>query len=184
MPHLFGPLGAVVTERIREESNWSARFDGVSNNFLARAKLSPPEALRRMYPYAFGWAPDQIKPWESPYQIAWGKTAPMEIVPQAFGYTLGRMGLGTLIIRGRELQLEFTAQQFESWNALRSSGAERSSQSGCAWAWAAISSRMADVGVCGCHCQRRVALAWSSTIHGMSKGRGVVSAATACFPKR
>ena len=45
---------------------------------------------------------------------------------------------------------------------------QRSSQSGCRWAWSAISSKMLGAVRWGCQPCRSVAVVWSSTTHGRS----------------
>src|SRR4029453_13830973 len=61
---------------------------------------------------------------------------------------------------------------------------ERSSQCGLRCAWLAISSRMEGRSCCGRQLNWAAICRLSITSHGTSKGRGVGSDWTECFPKR
>src|SRR5215470_15488786 len=71
----------------------------------------------------------------------------------------------------------------ERWRRRRH-GPDSSSQFGCFTACSAISSRILSKGVLTCQCHSFAARVVSSTIHGISKGRGLGSAAISRGPKR
>lgn len=93
-------------------SGWERLFDRVLPNFTRCSKVSPSEALRRTYPAAFGWAPDQIKPWEAPGERRWNAAT---FLP-CLAYSIAtKLGLGSLTLRGDQLQYTLELQQFDSW---------------------------------------------------------------------
>ena len=117
---LFTEDGALAYEAARAFRRWARLFDDVSPQILSRFGVSAFTALRRVAPRYFGWAPDQLKPWELEQEHGkWKGPRGRALLRSAYAYALYENGLGSLETQDDQVLWQCTQQQLSEWYASR-----------------------------------------------------------------
>ncbi len=117
-PHLFRDARELDYETARDFRGWNALFDELSPQILSRLGVSAFTALHRVAPQFFGWAPNQLKPWELEQEHGkWKGPRGRALLRSAYAYALYEQGLGNLVYQEEQVLWSCSLNQFSEWYA-------------------------------------------------------------------
>lgn len=121
-PQLFTTDAKLDYEAARSFRRWARLFDDVSPQILSRFGVSAFTALHRVAPQYFGWACDQLKPWEIEQEYGkWKGSRGRALLRSAYAYALFEYGLGEVEYQDEQVVWRCTLAQFSDWCVLRDS---------------------------------------------------------------
>ena len=115
-PQMFLAHGRLDYEAARSFRGWARLFDEVSPQILSRFGVSAFTALRRVAPALFGWAANQLKPWEVEQDFGkWKGARGRALLRSAYAYALYENGLGRVFCQHEQVLWQCTLQEFSDW---------------------------------------------------------------------